>query len=334
MTRDQVITVVDELDNRGLIRKGKVTGQWHTIHCPFHSNGQERKPSCGVLLEDQYRNGHMYPAGMMNCLACHYSGDAIKWIQDLLKLKGMSGTGQEWLETNVPGFKMNSSDIESLLPSGLMNDLVNKYAAENLRMRTTSSSLRYIQEEELASYRFTVPYMYERRLTDAVIEKYDVGFDANFPHDKKKKSPCVTFPVKDSLGNTLFIARRTIEGKFWNYPPNVAKPVYGVYELPKDAKSVIICESIFNVLTAVVYGYNAVALLGTSNVMQMDQLKKLGVREFVLCFDGDEAGRKAEERVRRALTGHAVLWTIHMPDGKDLNDCDKETFDKLYAERD
>lgn len=334
MTRDQVISVIDELDNRGFIRKGKITGQWHTIHCPFHSNGQEKKPSCGVLIEDQYKNGQMYPAGMMNCLACHYSGDIVKWVTDLLKQKGVTGSGQDWLKENIPGFKIDISEVESLLPSGMVSDLVNKYAAENLRMRMMANRPTYVSEEELASYRFTVPYMYERRLTDAVIEKYDVGFDANFPKDKKKKTPCVTFPVKDANGNTLFVARRTIEGKFWNYPVNVSKPIYGVYELPKNAKSVIICESIFNVLTAVVYGYNAVALLGTSSSYQMEQLKKLGVREFVLCFDGDDAGHKAEARVKQALNGHAIIWTIHMPEGKDLNDCDKETFDRLYSERD
>lgn len=62
MTRQQVEAVVDQLDTLGLIRKGKITGDWYTIHCPFHNNGQEKKPSCGVLLQEQVKNGQVYPA--------------------------------------------------------------------------------------------------------------------------------------------------------------------------------------------------------------------------------------------------------------------------------
>ena len=47
MTRQQVEMVVDKLDSMGLIRKGRITGDWYTVHCPFHNNGQEKKPSCG-----------------------------------------------------------------------------------------------------------------------------------------------------------------------------------------------------------------------------------------------------------------------------------------------
>ena len=113
----------------------------------------------------------------------------------------------------------------------------------------------------------------------------------------------------------------------------VTKPVYGIYELPKDCKSVIVCESVFNALTAVVYGYNAVALLGTGNQYQIDQLKKLGVREFTICLDGDEAGRKGTEKLKKALSGVGMVWTIQMPVDKDVNDCTKEEFDKFYASR-
>ena len=103
--------------------------------------------------------------------------------------------------------------------------------------------------------------------------------------------------------------------------------------MPKDCKSVIICESVFNCLTAVVYGYNAVALLGTSNTYQVAQLKQLGVKEYVLCMDPDEAGQKAAKKLKKALSGSAFVWTIEMPPGKDLNDCTKEEFDLLYSQK-
>ena len=180
----------------------------------------------------------------------------------------------------------------------------------------------------------TVPYMYERGLTDDIIERFDIGYDANFiPPGRKNPVPCVTFPVRDLNGNTLFLCRRSVVGKMFNYPQGVEKSVYGIYECPKNAKSVIICESCFNALTAIKYGYNAVALLGTGTSYEIKQLKQLGVSEFVLCLDGDSAGQKGADKLKRALSQIALVWTIHMPVDKDLNDCTEDEFRELYAQR-
>ena len=139
-------------------------------------------------------------------------------------------------------------------------------------------------------------------------------------------------PVHDKDGNVLFFCRRAIDVKIYNYPENVVKPVYGIYQLPKGCKSVIICESIINALTAVVYGYCAVALMGTGNAYQIDQLKRLGVQEFVLCMDPDDAGRRGAKKLKNALKSVALVWNISLPDGKDLNDLEsKAEFDYYYS---
>lgn len=333
MTRDQVEMIVDKLDDLGYIRKGRISGDWYTIHCPFHGNGQEKKPSCGVLLVDQYKNGQEYKAGFWNCFACHHTGDMQKSVSEILKMRAVTRSGVDWLKENIPGFNPDTSDIDELIPSSLTGALIDKYAAESIRLRMLGEQ-KFVSEKELASYRFTVPYMYERKLTDAVIEKYDVGYDANhIPPGRSKPLPCVTFPVRDLQGRTLFFCRRSVVGKYFNYPQGVTKPVYGIYELPRDCSSVIVCESVFNALTAIVYGYNAVALMGTGNQYQLDQLRKIGVKEYVLCLDGDEAGRKGTEKLKRELSKVAIVWTIQMPADKDLNDCTKEEFDALYASR-
>ena len=190
---------------------------------------------------------------------------------------------------------------------------------------------KYVSEEELASYRFTVPYMYERKLTDPIIEKYDVGFDGKFiPPGRKKPLPCVTFPVRDETGGTLFFCRRSIEGKFFNYPEGVEKPVYGLYELPSNCAEVIICESVFNALTCEVYGKHAVALLGTGNTRQIDQLKRLGVRNYVICLDNDPAGRKGTEKLKKALSKSGFVWVMTVPEGKDVNDLTYQEFMECY----
>ncbi len=55
--------VVDMLNQFGYIRSNRIIGDYYQIYCPFHNDGNEAKPSCGVLLHDIYRNGQRYPAG-------------------------------------------------------------------------------------------------------------------------------------------------------------------------------------------------------------------------------------------------------------------------------
>ena len=334
LTRNDIETIVDLLDSSEYIRKSRITGDWYQIYCPFHNNGQERKPSCGVLLQEQYKNGQRYSAGMFHCFSCGASKPLEVGLSEILKNHASTLSASDWLTRNIPGYAPDPNEVERMLPGSIVKDVTDAFAAKNLRLRLHAQK-EYVSEEELASYRFTVPYMYERKLTDPVIIKYDVGFDANHvPSGRSKPLPCITFPVRDEQGHTLFFCRRSIEGKYFNYPQGVTKPVYGLYELPKDCRSVIVCESVFNALTAVVYGYNAVALLGTGNSYQITQLKRLGVREYVICLDGDEAGMKGTQKLKNALSQSGIVWTIHMPPDKDVNDCTKEEFDQLYQQKD
>lgn len=327
-----VVKIVDKLAEFGLVRPNKIINNYYSIYCPFHNNGQERKPSCGVLIHDEYRNGQRTRAGFFHCFACGVAKDLNDAVTSILKIHSVDKSGFDWLKENVPGFG-EEFEFEYLVPEDLMESVNNKFALDYIKSKTEEPQT-FVSEEELASYRFTVPYMYERKLTDEVIAKYDVGYDANWiPPGRKRPVPCITFPVRDEFGRTLFFCRRSIQGKMYSLPTGVTKPVYGLDMIPKGTSSVIICESIINCLTLVSWNYSAVALLGTGNSYQMNQLKRLGCHEFVICMDGDEAGRKATEKLRRQLSSVAIVWSINMLDGKDVNDIDKETFQELYENK-
>lgn len=330
----EVEPILQRLEGMGLIRLYKPSGDYYQVYCPIHNNGQESKPSCGVLLHEQYKNGKKYPVGFTHCFSCGWAKSLPDTITEILKHRGIGRSGIDWLKENIPGFDEDNVEFDYLLPKELSASLQNKFVLDYIRAQTTKTTQTFVSEQELASYRLTVPYMYQRGLTDEIIEKYDIGFDANFiPPGRKKPMPCVTFPVKDQQGNTLFLCRRSIQGKFFHYPQGVEKSVYGLYELPKGARSVVVCESCFNALTAVKYGYNAVALLGTGTTYEIEQLKRLGVPEFVLCLDGDEAGQRGAAKLKKALRSVAIVWNIQMPTDKDVNDCTKEEFDKFYSTR-
>ena len=328
-----VTLILETLEAHKLIRTNRQMDAWYSVYCPFHNNGQEKRPSCGVSMHQQVRAGSVYSEGFWHCFACGASYDMERGVEEILKNHRVFNiSGREWLVQNVPGYEVES-DFEYLIPEDTMKLLNNKYAIEYIKERESKQPV-YVSEEELASYRFVVPYMYERKLTDEVIEAYDIGYDANWiPPGRKKPVPCITIPVRDKNHRTLFFCRRSIKGKIYNYPEGVTKPVFGIDMIPQGTKSVIICESAINALTATVYGYHAVALLGTGNAYQIQQLKEMGVVEFIICMDGDDAGHKATAKLKKALKSIAMVWSISMPDGKDLNDCSKEEFDKLYASR-
>lgn len=301
---------VYEKTGKTILHKMKKSGNNIMICCPNHNNGQEKKPSCGITTI-AYPD---HPAGTVHCFACGYTDSLDGMIAKCFGYDDVS-YGTKWLIDNFAGgesyqrpslFQGNSREVKKEV-------------------------MNYISEEELAKYRFYHPYMYKRRLTNEVIEKYDVGYQKDFlvyedaTTGYKKYDEVVTFPVKDINGNCLFVSRRSIKGKTFYLPTNLEKPVYGLYELPKDCRQVIICESVINALTCVVYGRPAVALFGTGNKSQYEVLNKLPVRKYILALDPDEAGEKGCKRLRYNLKGKLIDKLI-IPKGKDINNLSYEEF--------
>jgi DNA primase len=202
------------------------------------------------------------------------------------------------------------------------------------RQPKLSQTQDFITENELDGHRFIHPYMYKRRLTDEIIEKFDVGYDSCFRLKDKDGNllpsiECITFPVWDSKGNCVFVARRAIHTKFFHYPTDADKPVYGLNFIPRRIRSVVVCESIFNALTCWAYGYPAIALIGTGSYEQIEILNKSHISRFVLALDPDEAGYKGKLRLRNKLSKTKLISELEIPQGKDVNDLSKEEFDSL-----
>lgn len=323
------------LETNGLFRLGKPTGDWYQIYCPVHSAGGESHPSCGVLLHDKYSNGEMTPAGLCHCFACGMSKMLPEVVGIALGHKGINQDGKEWLKANAPGLGWDEDGLVNynrLIPDNIVININNQIALQKMKAKMAETKRTYVSEEELQRYRYTVPYMYERKLTDKSIEEYDIGFDAEFvPYGRKKPVPCITFPVRDPQGRTLYIVRRSIEGKFYFIPDNVPKVVFGMDLIPKDCNEVMICESFINAITAHQYGFNAVALMGTGSHEQYKILRTLGVRRFVIALDPDQPGVNGTKKLKKALSDIALVYdmTKYLPVGKDINDC--QEYEVRYA---
>lgn len=311
-------TLKDQLADRGILRFAQFKQGTTNIqfNCPIHGDGQEHKPSCGITIVDK---GAM-KAGMVHCFTCGYTATLEEMISNLHGLDDLGKFGREWLVRNFITLSVETR-----------RDIVLDFSRAPLNPPVLTDA---VDEATLDSYRYTHPYMYKRKLTDAIIDKFDIGYDPHFVLRDKAGNitqtlRCITFPVRNEKGVLLFIARRSIDSKVFHYPPGVSKPVYGLWELPEDADEVVICESMFNALTCYVYGKPAVALLGLGTEEQYNQLRRLKCRKLITALDPDKAGMAATQKLKDALRGYKLVTTYLIPPGKDVNDLSKEEFDSL-----
>lgn len=280
--------------------------------CPMHNEGQEKRPSCGISTINQ----EDVPAGTVHCFTCGYTASLEQMISDCFNKNDGGMYGKYWLIKNFLRIEVAERK---------------KINLDFTRDKVTQDKVKYIDDKELDTYRYYHPYMYKRKLTDVIIEQFDIGYDKHFELKDKFGNvtnvlKCLTFPIRDVDGNTLFIARRSVDIKFFHYPAGVEKPIYGLYEMDRNTEELIICEGILDALTCNVYGKQAVSLLGLGTRLQMEQLKKLKCRKIITAFDADEAGYKATERLKKALRGYKIVTTYNIPPGKDMNDLTKEEF--------
>lgn len=305
----------EQLKINGVERFAKfVVGQNNIqFNCPIHSGGMEARPSCGILTSD--KNG--VPAGTVHCFSCGYIATLDEMVSHCFGYDDMGLFGRQWLAKNF--LTVAIADRKSI--------------KLDISRKQTPKAQTYITEKELEKYRYYHPYMYKRKLTDEIIERFDVGYDDCFSlvdrFGNAKNLRCITFPVRDITGGTLFIARRSIDTKLFHYPEGVEKPVYGVYELPQAVDEIIVCESVIDALTCYVYGRPAVALLGLGSATQYEQLKKLNCRKYITAFDGDKAGASATIKFKRAMSKYKLVAEFEMPKGKDINDLTQSEFDNL-----
>ena len=128
------------------------------------------------------------------------------------------------------------------------------------------------------------------------------------------------------------------EMKLYNeYYPNSYSEKYdldkSIYLLDTIKKykytTVYVVESQINALTLWGWGYPSVALFGTGSEHQYNLLKKSGIRNFVLCFDGDTAGRQGAKKLVKTLPVSSMVTVVQLPESKDVNDLTKEEFERL-----
>ena len=268
------------------------------ITCPCHKNGREKNPSCMILTDT---NCEDLEAGFAHCFTCGYNAPFSQVIGDLFDQD--KSFGEEWLLERFGNVFIEKQDI---LPEIILD--------HELKQPDV------LDESILLQYDYYHPYMWKRHLSKEVVDQFRVGYD--------KIRNAITFPVYDEKHRLVMITARCVDNKRFYIPSGVEKPVYLLYDLiERGETTAYVAESQINALTLRTFQYNGIALFGTGSEHQYDILKKSGIRNYILVFDGDSAGEHGAQRFRNHMPDDVFITEVKLPAGKDVNDLTKEEFD-------
>jgi DNA primase, catalytic core len=343
LDKTDIVSVVS--DHVRLTKKGS---RWTGL-CPFHN---EKSPSFSV---DQDK-------GLFYCFGCQKGGSAVQFLMELDKLSFPEAIEELAKRAGV------RLEVEEA-PSEEEKD---KKALYELYERLRGTFHWFLNDHP--SGQAARERLRQRGLPDAIVEEFALGYapldrrwlfqfllgkgyTAPFLHrsglfvGQSKDYPIFSdrlmFPISDSKGRVIAFGGRLLQGEGPKYINSPDTPLFRKHDnlfaldkaLPtiKQEGTAIICEGYMDALSFHAAGVtNAVAPLGTAFTPNQARLLKRWSDKVLLCFDSDEAGRKAAERgcAIAAAAGLDPL-VISLPGGKDASEIlEKEGTERLQKAKD
>lgn len=309
--------------------------------CPFHN---EKTPS--FYVNDQKNFFH--------CFGCGAHGDQIGFVMRHDSLSFMEAVEHLAAEAGMQVPQATPQERQQYERQKSLYDLVEratKYYEKELYNPGGRAALDYLRRrglDDAAIARFRLGYAPQEGgplrmlLLEAGYNEADMVEVGLF---KKAESgrpirnffwSRVMFPVTDRRGQVVAFGGRVLEGDGPKYINSAENPLfhkgnllYGMSrarQAAADGQRLIVTEGYMDVISCVQAGFEgAVAPLGTAMTeTQIQVLWKLapeGQRNPILCFDGDNAGRRAAQRavdrVLPILTPDATVRIAFMPDRED-----------------
>jgi len=326
---ERVRDATDLLALVGQAVKLRKQGSAHVGLCPFHA---ERSPSFQVVAN----------RGFYHCFGCGKHGDAFTW---LMEREGM--TFPEALETLARGAGIDLPQRRER-PSAEV-DL-------ETRMRSALEAAQAFFEAQLVRHNGARSYLFERGYEGAFLAEAGFGLapdgweglvthlrGLNFSGELLEQAGLasrsergtqidflrnrLTIPIHDARGRLVAFGGRIMgEGqpKYLNTRDtplfHKGETLFGFHRAKGAMKDgALVVEGYFDVLQLHQHGiHQAVAPLGTA--LTEEHLKALGrfTRRVILCFDGDNAGRRAMEKsLRMALPLGFEVRLLELPQGED-----------------
>ncbi len=300
---DELVRDADLLAIVGRYVKLTAKGKNHKGLCPFHN---EKTPSFSVDPDK----------GFYHCFGCNESGNALTFL-----LKHVHGNNfvaaVEDLAQSV-GREVPRQDTGPRVPVELLEKMRRYYHSTLMRNEVVK---KYLKERgitgEIAN-RFSLGYapknggLKEVFGSDPKIHKSLIQVGLARPEKNggiwAYFRDRVMFPITTATGKMVGFGGRVVgsgEPKYLNSPQSAAfnksRMVYGLREAAQAARAddeLLVVEGYMDVVMLARYGIgNTVATMGTAaTAIQLNQILQR-VAKVVFCFDGDNAGRKAADKV-------------------------------------
>ncbi|MBV2351719.1 toprim domain-containing protein [Synechococcus sp. HK05] len=285
----------------------KKTGREFVTRCPWHD---DRHPSLSV---SPTRN-------RVHCFVCGKGTDAIGWLQDrqglsfqeaVLELARRTGVSvaegdpeaqarfeQEWRERRQ--LMAQRSEQRQQFHQALLQQLEQGGAgADYLRSRGISPEIATTWQLGFASGRLVIP------LNDA--SGQTVGFCGRATGNQEPK-------YRNSTGDLLFQRNGLVFG------------LDQAAEAIRKQGTALLVEGPLDVIQLHQAGFtHAVACLGTSvSELQLQLLRRQGMKHLLIALDGDSAGQAATERLIEQLQSQLVAGglsasVVQLPEGQDAD---------------
>jgi len=305
--------IVELIDHRVPLKKA---GKNYMACCPFHS---EKSPSFTVSADKQF----------YHCFGCGVHGNAISFMMAFEQL--------EFVEAIEELAKMHHLEV----PREGGQKPYHQGSADDYSQMEKATKIYQQQLEQSESAR---AYVAKRGLTQATIEKYNIGY-APDSWDLLLKQLATTrqgrdqlfelklsnrndngreydffrdrlmFPIRDKRGRVIGFGGRVLgDGtpKYLNSPEtrlfHKGRELYGLYEARQQQERLamlLVVEGYMDVVALSQFGIEfAVACLGTATTGDHMQTMFRYTPTVVCCYDGDRAGRDAAWRALQSALPH------------------------------
>ncbi len=323
---EEVISSYVSLKPAGRLRKGL---------CPFHG---EKTPSFTVYPDTR----------SFYCFGCGAAGDVINFI---MRIENLDYVEAVKACAELAGVAMPEDGYDDSLAKRRVRILsANREAAKFFNA--------CLNDEK---NRFALDYFLKRGLTPNTIKKFGLGYApdnwhaltdhlkklgfseqelvlANLSKRSQKNNRCydnfcnrVMFPIIDVRGNVVAFGGRVLDDSKPKYVNTSDTPVYkkgsGVFALNFAKKNnpdrrLMLVEGYMDVIALHQAGFTgSVACLGTAFTAEQANILARYADEVLICYDNDEAGRKATQRALEILGRTSLkIKVIKMEGGKDADE--------------
>ena len=298
---------------------GLATARNNLLCCPFH---QDKTPSL-----------QLYPrTNTYHCFGCGKTGDVIQFIEDyeqltkhqsILKAKALINQ----LMPNNPS-KPPADTGQHLSRIAVLTKFYqstrNGFAKSQVAQEYAQTRGLDLDKHKLAHVGQVIPKSWTEAYRQSA-EQMGLLRKTSTGSLQQRFKGCLLFPLLNDQQQVTGLYGRSIDRDEHHYLPGPHQGLYPHYPHGM-ATYLVLTESVIDAATLVQHtDYQVLALYGTNGLTEehsqvIRDMKEL--REVILFFDGDEAGRagvaKISERIQQ-IRSELTISSVPTPDGEDVN---------------